>query len=73
MDGDAAEDPGQPPQYEPEITEPEQKPAEPAGGSTNGNGQVYVPGFGYVDRPGAPQGESAGSDGDWNKQIGDMN
>lgn len=73
VDGDAAEDPGQPPQYEPEITEPEQKPAEPAGGSTNGNGQVYVPGFGYVDPPGAPQGESAGSDGDWNKQIGDMN
>ena len=26
-----------------------------------------------VDQPGAPQGESAGSEGDWNKQIGDMN
>lgn len=67
-DTDAAENPGQPPQYE-----PEQKPEEPAGGSTNDSGQVYVPGFGYVDQPGAPQGESAGSDGDWNKQIGDMN
>ena len=54
-------------------TQPEQKPEEPAGGSTNDSGQVYVPGFGYVDQPGTPQGESAGSDGDWNKQIGDMN
>ena len=55
------------------VTEPEQKPEEPAGGSTNDSGQVFVPGYGYVDQPGAPQGESAGSDGDWNKQIGDMN
>ena len=56
-----------------EAAKPEQKPEEPAGGSTNDSGQVYVPGFGYVDQPGTPQGESAGSDGDWNKQIGDMN
>ena len=72
-DTDATENPEQPPQYEPEVTEPEQKPEEPAGGSTNDSGQVFVPGYGYVDQPGAPQGESAGSDGDWNKQIGDMN
>ena len=72
-DTDAAENPEQPPQYEPEVTKPEQKPEEPAGGSTNDSGQVFVPGYGYVDQPGAPQGESAGSDGDWNKQIGDMN
>lgn len=71
--GDAAGSPEQPPQYEPEVTEPEQKPEEPAGGAANGNGQVYVPGFGYVDQPGAAQGESAGSSGDWDKQIGDMN
>lgn len=73
IDGDSVENPEQPPQYEPEVTEPEQKPEEPAGGSTNGSGQVYVPGFGYVDPPGAAQGESAGSNGDWDKQIGDMN
>ena len=72
-DTDAAENPEQPPQYEPEVTKPEQKPEEPAGGSTNDSGQVFVPGYGYVDQPGAPQGESAGSEGDWNKQIGDMN
>ena len=71
--GDAAGNPEQPPQYEPEVTEPEQKPEEPAGGIVNENGQVYVPGFGYVDPPGAAQGESAGSNGDWDKQIGDMN
>lgn len=72
-DPDAVAKPEQPPQYEPDVTEPEQKPEEPAGGSTNDSGQIYVPGFGYVDQPGAPQGEPAGSDGDWNKQIGDMN
>lgn len=72
-DTDAVENPEQPPQYEPEVTEQEQKPEEPAGGSINDSGQIYVPGFGYVDQPGAPQGEPAGSDGDWNKQIGDMN
>ena len=49
-DTDAAENPEQPPQYDPEVKEPEQKPEEPAGGSTNDGGQVYVPGFGYVDR-----------------------
>ena len=62
-----------PPTYKPEQTEVKPQPTEPAGGSTNDAGQVYVPGFGYVDQPGTPQGESAGSDGDWNKQIGDMN
>lgn len=71
-DTDAIEKPEQPPQYEPEVTEPEQ-PEEPAGGTTNEAGQIYVSGFGYIDDPGAPVSESAGSDGDWNKQIGDMN
>lgn len=72
-DADAEKNPEQPPQYEPEVTESEQKLEAPAGGSTNESGQVYVPGFGYVDQPGAPKGEPAGSDGDWDKQIGDMN
>ncbi len=64
--------PDEPPQYAPEVTNPDPKPEEPSGGSTNENGQIYVPGFGYVDDPGAPVSETAGSDGDWNKQIGDM-
>lgn len=71
-DTDATENPAQPPQYEQENTEPEQ-PEEPAGGTTNDAGQIYVPGFGYIDAPGVPVSEPAGSDGDWNKQIGDMN
>ena len=45
------------PEDEPHPTYPEQptsKPAEsqPAAGSTNSSGQVYVPGFGYVDSSG---------------------
>ena len=37
-----------PPTYKPEQTEVKPQPAEPAGGSTNDAGQVYVPGFGYI-------------------------
>ena len=72
-DKEALTDPSQEPQYEPEVTQPEQKPEEPAGGTANSTGQVYVPGFGYVDPPGAPQGTQADSSGDWDKQIGNMN
>lgn len=60
----------QEPQYE-EETVPEQQ--EPEGGTVNENGQIYVPGFGYIDDPGPAIMEPAGSDGDWNKQIGEMN
>ena len=41
-----------PPTYKPEQTEVKPQPTEPAGGSTNDAGQVYVPGFGYVDYEG---------------------
>ena len=34
--------------YEPEQAEVKAQPEEPAGGSTNSTGQIYVPGFGYV-------------------------
>lgn len=37
-----------PPTYDAEQTEVKPQPTEPAGGSTNDAGQVYVPGFGYV-------------------------
>ena len=37
-----------PPTYKPEQTEGKPQPTEPAGGSTNDAGQVYVPGFGYI-------------------------
>ena len=41
-----------PPTYEPEQTEVKPQPAEPAGGSTDSNGKVYVPGFGYIESQG---------------------
>lgn len=70
-DNNSVNNSGKAPQYAPEVTEPQQ-PQDPAGG-TNSGGKINVPGFGYVDDPGAPTGENAGSDGDWNKQVGDMN
>lgn len=72
-DKETLTDPEAQPQYDPEITVPETKPQEPAGGSTNESGQIYVPGFGYMDAPQAPVSIPAGSDGDWDKQIGEMN
>ena len=45
-----------PPTYKPEQTEEKPQPTEPAGGSTNDAGQVYVPGFGYVTPSGPNDG-----------------
>ena len=45
-----------PPTYEPGQTEVKPLPTEPAGGSTNDAGQVYVPGFGYVTPSGPNDG-----------------
>ena len=45
---DADRNEGTPPTYKPEQTEVKPQPTEPAGGSTNDAGQVYVPGFGYI-------------------------
>ena len=44
-----------PPTYAPEQTVVT-PPTEPAPGSTNGNGQMYVPGFGYVEVGGGNEG-----------------
>ena len=41
-----------PPTDKPEQTEVKPQPTEPAGGSTNDAGQIYIPGFGYVDYEG---------------------
>lgn len=41
-----------PSSYEPEQTEVKPQPTEPAGGSTDSNGKVYVPGFGYIESQG---------------------
>lgn len=45
-----------PPTYEPEQKEMKPQSTEPAGGSTNSSGQVYVPGFGYVTPSGPNEG-----------------
>lgn len=45
-----------PPTYKPEQTEVKPQPTEPAGGSTNDAGQVYVPGFGYITPSGPNDG-----------------
>ncbi len=74
-EGDAT-DPSAPPTYAPEATEPEPTapPAQnntPAPGSTNENGAVYDPVFGWVV-PGQIEQTTSGSNGDPNKMVGDM-
>ena len=53
------------------ATSPPTKPP-PKNGSVNAEGEVYVQGFGWVKSGGDNIGEKSGSDGDWNKQIGNM-
>jgi outer membrane biosynthesis protein TonB len=86
-DPEAITNPDSPPEYENEAeAEPspptapetpiEEQPApapETPGGTVNEEGKIFVPGFGYVDPPGAPVVEYVTSDGDWDKQIGTMN
>ena len=59
----------------PKVTTPpaENEPAnnEPAPGASNGNGAVYDPVFGWVV-PGDVQQSVGDSDGDINKQVGNM-
>ena len=59
----------------PEVTTPpaEQAPPsnEPVPGSSNGNGAIYDPVFGWVV-PGDVQQSTGDSDGDLNKQVGNM-
>lgn len=69
-------DPSAPPTYAPEEIEPEPTatPAQnstPAPGSSNGNGAVYDPVFGWVV-PGKVEQTPADSSGDPNKMVGDM-
>lgn len=61
----------------PTYTEKQVKPqpqTAPKGGETNSKGQIYLPGFGWVDNQGGGgQGTNVSSDGDINKQVGTMN
>ena len=70
------EDPSAPPTYAPEETKPAPTtpPAQdntPAPGSTNENGAVYDPVFGWVV-PGQVEQTTSGSTGDPDKMVGDM-
>lgn len=66
-----SEPPATDPPRQPVTTEPP-KQTEPKGGDTNSQGQVWVPGFGWVT-PGGPNQVIPGeSDGDINKQVGNM-
>lgn len=70
------EDPSAPPTYAPEETSPEPTapPAQsntPAPGSTNENGAVYDPVFGWVI-PSQVEQTTSDSNGDPNKMVGDM-
>lgn len=70
---DKPQSPAAPPTYEEKETKPNAtKKDEPKAGDTNGKGQVFFPGFGWVDQGGPNQSSKSTSDGDWNKQVGTM-
>lgn len=65
--------PAAPPEYEEKETQPNKETATPKAGDKNSKGQVYVPGFGWVeDQGGGTKEIETGSDGDINKQVGNM-
>ena len=67
-------DPTKKPSVKVEPVEPTKPTEEKAsGGDTNNKGETYVPGFGWVKDSGANVAGTSTSEGDWNKQIGDMN
>ena len=53
------------------TTEPAQQNDEPQGGDTR-DGEIYVPGFGWIEDIGEGQGTVVDGDGDINKQVGIM-
>ena len=71
-DAGALKNPDTPPVYDKEQTTVEKKSSEPKSGDKK-DGQVYIPGFGWVkDEGGGSQGKVGKSDGDINKQVGIM-
>ncbi|WP_018885734.1 DUF6550 family protein [Paenibacillus massiliensis] len=66
--------PAAPPQYEEKETHPNKETTTtPKAGDKNSKGQVYVPGFGWVeDQGGGTQEIDTGNEGDINKQVGSM-
>lgn len=60
-----------PPSYRPDQTTVT-PPTKPQAGSSNGNGQVYVPGFGYVDGGGESKGTVADDMYESGEKVGIM-
>lgn len=64
--------PDKPPSYEEKEVQPNKKQDEPKAGEKNSEGEVFVPGFGWIEEGGPNRGGQSKSDGDWNKQVGTM-
>lgn len=72
-DEEAIMNPDKKPEYDKSQTTVEPKSSQPKSGDKK-DGKVYIPGFGWVkDEGGGGQGEVVDSDGDINKQVGQMN
>ncbi|WP_353852753.1 DUF6550 family protein [Dehalobacter restrictus] len=72
-DEGALKNPDTPPVYDKEQTTVDKESSEPKSGDKK-DGKVYIPGFGWVtDEGGGGKGEVVDSDGDINKQVGQMN
>ncbi|UZQ48866.1 DUF6550 family protein [Clostridium kluyveri] len=69
---DSVTDKSKVPTYPAKETKPQPQTQTTQAGEKNSKGQVYFPGFGWVDDGGANKGESVNSTGDVNKQVGTM-
>lgn len=66
------QNPEQPPEYAPEQTQPSANTGTPQGGDTNGNGQVWVPGFGWMTPNGEPNTQGTAPNAGTGDPVGDM-
>ena len=73
---DSYTNPEKPPEYKQEQTQiekkPEKKEQKKSDDTKQSGNQVYIEGFGYVQQGGATQNITGNSNGDINKQIGNM-
>lgn len=68
----SVKDPDKAPEYKPDDTVKTQ-PSEPKGGEVNSKGQIWVPGFGWVnDEGGGVEQRTVDGEGDINKPVGIM-
>jgi hypothetical protein len=67
----SAKDTSKAPEYKPEDTV-KTEPSSPKAGDINDKGQMWVPGFGWVDDSGPNQGTVVDGEGDIDKQVGNM-